>query len=93
MSKLIRTYKMTTGHHYHVIDVDGQRITIKDAKDEADAISKAEYILSIVPPEPEQITPAEAIEVLLKADLTKTGKVDLAALSTKISTATKVEIK
>lgn len=92
MSKVIRKYAMTKSH-YHVVDVDGVRIEVKNAIDDADAITKAESIALIEPVEPEQVNPAQAIEILLKADLSKTDKKTLTALSTKISTATKVEIK
>lgn len=90
MSKVIRKYAMTKSH-YHVVDVDGVRIEVKNAIDDADAITKAEAIVNTPEIKNEtEVTIEQAVEVLLKSDLTKTNKAILASLSTKLSTATKV---
>ena len=75
------------GRTYTMVNVDGRLIQIKNAIDDADAIKKAEALAAYKPEEIPVVTVKEAIEIVIKADLTKEDKVQLLALSAKVTTA------
>ena len=75
------------GRTYTMVNVDGRLIQIKNAIDDADAIKKAEALAAYKPEEMPVVTVKEAIEIVIKADLTKEDKVQLSALSAKVTTA------